>query len=875
MGRRVALPHSAHRTEMTEPTLNPGDQLGHYRLIEKIGGGGQGVVWRARDERFGRQVAIKVLPAKALEDSGARDRFRREAMAVGKLNHPNIATAHDFDTKPVDYLVTEYVSGSGLDRRLAGGALTEDTVITLGLQLAAGLEAAHKEGIIHRDLKPGNLRINQEGTLKILDFGLAEMFDPSKDVASLETITINMTLTGTLPYMAPEQFGGIADQRTDLWSAGAVLYEMATGKLPFLETQIQELREAIQHREPPRPREVNPKVSLGLEQVILRCLRKNPNQRYQSATELGEDLERLAAGRKTKEDEKRRARGFGIAALAAVLAISALVVAYYWPDIRRKLWPTAEESANQFRLMAILPLESGSQNPSDDALVRGVAETVSARIAQETNGQKLQLIPPSELIARAAKTTDAARKEFGVERVLEVAVQRAGNQVRVTCSLIDSKTHRVINACTVTGNGDNWFDLQDRLVGDVIAMLPPAFRNEQAAPTSVLAAAPAGYESYLKGKGYLLDYQKPENLDAAIKEFEQALKVNPNYAPALAGLGQAYWIGYQRQHKPKDWLDKALDRCQAALKVNPQLPEGHACLGDIYNSTGQYQQAVKSLESAARLKPDDVSILGDLGDAYDKNGNTKEAEATYQRLIRMRPDYWAVYNWLGVFYFAHGRYADAAEQFRKVTEISPDNARAYSNLGAMFLLLGKYPDSVAASRHSIELQPSKDAYENLGAAYFYLRQYSGSIDAFQSARKLDDRDSLAVGNLGDALYWSGGRKTEAADAYRTAVKLVRNELAVNPKDAVLTAYLAEYSSMLDERETALQSINNALQLEPKNPEVLFRSALVYNRFGDSAKTLEQLKKAVDAGFSSITIRDTPDFGPLAVKPEFRALTEHR
>src|SRR5271165_747163 len=320
---------------MSESALKPGDEIGHYRLIEKIGSGGQGEVWRARDSRFERDVALKILPAKALADESARERFRREARAVGKLNHPNIATAHDFDTKPVDYLVTEYVSGVGLDRKLAGGALSESVVIELGLQLAAGLEAAHREGIIHRDLKPGNLRINQEGTLKILDFGLAEMFDPSKDLASLETITINLTLTGTVPYMAPEQFGGVADQRTDIWSAGAVLYEMATGKLPFTETQIQELRTAIQFKHPAKPREVNPSISEGLEQVILRCLKKSPDQRYRSATELREDLKRLRQRRKTDFAKKLQGRRFALAALAVILAVSGVAAYSYWPQISR------------------------------------------------------------------------------------------------------------------------------------------------------------------------------------------------------------------------------------------------------------------------------------------------------------------------------------------------------------------------------------------------------------------------------------------------------------------------------------------------------------------------------------------------------------
>ena len=865
------MPKSAHRIEMTERTFSPGDELGRYRLIEKIDKGGQGEVWRAKDERFGRHVAIKVLPAKALDDPGARDRFRREALAVGKLNHPNIATAHDFDTKPVDYLVTEYISGSGLDRRLAGGALSEDTVITLGMQLAAGLEAAHREGIIHRDLKPGNLRINEEGTLKILDFGLAEMFDPTKDVASLETITINMTLTGTLPYMAPEQFGGAADQRTDLWSAGAVLYEMATGKLPFPETQIQELRDAIQHKEPAPPRQVNPEISAGMEQVILRCLRKNPHQRYQSATELREDLDRLAAGRKTREHEKQRARRFAVAALVAVFAVSAVGVADYWPEIRKKLWPTTENTANQFRLMAILPLETASQNPSDDALVRGVAETVSARIAQETNGQKLQLIPPSELIARSAKTTDAACKEFGVERVLEVAVQRAGNQVRVTCSLIDSKTHQVIRACTVTGNGDDWFALQDKLVGDVIAMLPPAFRNEQAAPTEVLAAAPAGYEAYLKGKGYLLDYQKPENIDAAIKEFQQALQLNPNYAPALAGLGEAYWQGY-KNHRGNDWLDKAKVNCEKALAADPKLAAGHTCLGSVHLARGAYDQALHEVQQAIARDPSDVHTILVMADTYDKLRDYPEAERTFRRAISLSPNYWAVYNWTGAFYAAHARYASAEDMFRKASDLAPGNERALFNLGAMLLLEGRYREAIDALQRSIQLNPTMfAAYSNLGTAHFYLRQYRDAITAYDKARALDEQYFMNWGNLGDALYWSPERRPESSAAYRRAVELGQARLQINPKDGLTRAYVASYYAMLGDKHDATAELERALNLAPQDPDVLFRASLVYNQFGDDRQALDWLKKALAGNFSRTTVRDTPDFDHLKSNPAFQSI----
>jgi len=855
---------------MSLQSFSPGDQLGRYRLVEKIGKGGQGEVWRAKDERFDRYVALKILPEKALSDPGARDRFRREARAVGKLNHPNIATAHDFDTKPVDYLVTEYVPGSGLDQKLAGGALAAETVIALGIQLASGLEAAHREGIVHRDLKPGNLRITQEGTLKILDFGLAEMFDPTKDLASLETLTINLTLTGTLPYMAPEQFEGVADQRTDLWSVGAVLYEMATGKLPFPETQIQELRHAIQHQEPARPTALNPAVSAGLEQVILRCLQKNPNRRYQAATELRDDLQRLSEGRKTKDAEKQQGRRFAMAALAIVLAVSGMAAVYYWPQIREKLWPTSQKAASQFRLLAILPVQTTGQGTPDDALVRGMAETVSARIAQGTNSQKLQLIPPSELIARDARTTDAARREFGVDRVLEVAVQRSGDKVRVTCSLIDSKTHQVLNACTVTGDGGDLFALQDTLAGEVIAMLPQPARIEQAEPSEVQAAAPAGYEFYLKGRGYLLDYHKPENIDASIQQFEQALKVSPNYAPAYAGLGEAYWQGYKAD-RGKDWLDKAEAYCHRAVNIQPNLAEGHTCLGDVYLTRGKYDEALNEILKANKLDPHDAFALLALGDTYDKLGRTAESEATFRQATLLSPNYWAAYNWSGVFYSRHGRYADAATQFQKAIQIAPDNYRAYDNLSAMQMLQGHYEDAIKSLNRSIELRPSMSAYSNLGAAYFWMRRYSDAITAFEKARALDDKDYQNWGNLGDALYWSPQRRSESVAAYKRAIELAQAQLQINAKDSNARAFAAQYYAMLGDSHAAKTEIQKAAEQAPHDPDVLFRAALVYNQAGDQRQTLEWLKKAVAANFSRTTVRDTPDFDHLRSDPQFKAL----
>jgi tetratricopeptide (TPR) repeat protein/tRNA A-37 threonylcarbamoyl transferase component Bud32 len=855
---------------MSTPTISVGQLVGHYRILEKIGGGGQGDVFRAHDERFDRDVALKVLPPKAFSDDAARKRFHQEAQAVGRLIHPNIATAFDFpEWNGIDFLVTEYVSGARLDEKMSHGPLSEETVLALGRELASGLEAAHHQGIIHRDLKPGNLRFTESGQLKILDFGLAELMDPSADIASAETISLTMTLTGTLPYMAPEQFDGICDQRTDLWAAGVVLYELATGKLPFPQTQLPSLKNAIRHEQPKRPTEVNPLISTGLETVILRALEKDPKRRYQTAKELHDDLGRVTQGIKVRRSEPLWRSAWAVALLAALLAVSALGVYHFWPQIQERIGrrPTG---AGQFRVLAVLPIENDGQGASENALVRGVAETLSARIAQGTNGSTFQLIPPNELSSQGVKTAEAARREFNVDRVLSVALQHSGDKLRVTCSLINPKTHQQVDARTVTGDANDLFALEDSAVADVIAMLPADARSEQPPPSEVQAAVPAGYESYVKGRGYLLDYQKPENIDSAIQQFERALKASPNYAPAYAGLGEAYWRAYKAD-RGKEWLERAKLSCEKALSADPKMAEAHTCLGNLYNDTGQYKEASEEFQGAFSLDPKSVDALYGLAEAYDKMGNPSAAEATYKKAIALQPQYWAVYNWLGHFYFGQSRYADAVKEFQKVIELRPDNFRGHYNLGAMYLLEGRYDDAIQATSRSVELRPTMSGYSNLGAAYFYVRRYSDATSAYEKARALDDKDYLNWGNLADALYWAPDRRQDSVAAYKTAIGLARQKLQINPKDATALAYAAVYSAMIGDRTSALESLNNALQLAPKDAEIMFRAAQVYNHFGDSRLALDWLKKAAAADYSPAMIRDTPDFDHLHSDPAFKAL----
>ena len=279
--------------------LSPGTRLGRYEVVRLLGAGGMGEVYLAKHERLQREVALKVLPTGVLSDDASRKRFRNEALALSKLNHPNIETVHDFDTQEdMDFLVMEYLPGETLDAKLASGPLPEKEIARLGAQITEGLTAAHAQDIIHRDLKPGNLVVTPDGRLKILDFGLAKLLPRVGEKSQIETVTNSDAVSGTLPYMAPEQLRGeTMDARTDIFALGSVLYEMATGKRPFPEESSPRLIDAILHQTPVTPRAVKASVSPELERVVLKCLEKDPTLRYQSATEVGVDLRRVGQDR--------------------------------------------------------------------------------------------------------------------------------------------------------------------------------------------------------------------------------------------------------------------------------------------------------------------------------------------------------------------------------------------------------------------------------------------------------------------------------------------------------------------------------------------------------------------------------------------------
>ena len=853
-----------------------GQVLGHYRLIEQIGAGGMGVVFRAHDEQLQRDVAVKILPTGLFADDATRKQFRTEALAVGKLSHPNIAMAFDFgEERGVDYLVTEYIPGVNLDEMLGQQPLPQKEVLELGIQLARGLEAAHREHVIHRDLKPGNLRVNPDGQLKILDFGLAKLVEPI-ELAETANLNTSLSVTGTLPYMAPELLRAEpADARCDIWAAGTVLYEMATGKRAFPDRQPSLLIDAILHYDPVRPCLINPEVSAALEMVILKALDRDPALRYQTARELRADLTRILSGDELATETVRRTKVFEVQRKArnrkAALILAAVLLAGIAAGYGVKRWWPQQASAKQ-RIMAVLPFDTVGQDPATSALGLGLTETLTAKLVQASDTDAIQVVSPRDLRDQGVKTAEDARREFGTDLVLESSLQRSGQTIRVNCYLVDSKTHRQIAARSMTVDAGDTFGLQDRVVSETLDMLPVRIDPEQRRKLNVRQdTQPAAYEAYIRGRGYL---QEPdsEDLDKAIAEFTKAVHIDPNYALGYAALGNSYWLGFQQYPKPTDWVRNASRNCQKALSLNPELVAGHICEGRLLTGSGKYDQAVEEFQRALGAEPSSEDALLGLADAYTHLGDFAAAESTYKKAVALRPAYWGVYSWLGAFYLGQNRYEDAAEAFLKSTQLAPNNYLGYFNLGAAYVLEGRYSEAIGALKHSIELRPSLDAYGNLGYTYTLMHRYPEAISALQQALKLDDHDWLNWGNLADALYWSLDQRNEAETKYRKAISIAVSKLEVNSDDVPTLAYLADYSAMIGDRQAAFQYLERAMKIAPLNGEVLFRAGIVHHHFNETVQALSYLKKAADAGYSRVVIRDTPDFGDLQQEPQFRNLT---
>jgi eukaryotic-like serine/threonine-protein kinase len=875
----MPAPHMQSEPGVSSSQDLSGTTIGRFAIQELLGKGGMGEVYRASDTRLKRQVALKRIAPHLRGDKGSRERLWKEAERASRLSDPHIAAVHDvIDEDNELFIVMEYVEGQTLRRRLAE-PIPIPEFLPIATECALGLAAAHNAGVLHHDIKPENIMLTRAGQVKVLDFGVARNL-PGCPQTTTMSIEAGTEFAGTLSYMAPEVVREKAsDARADIFSLGIVFYEAVTGSNPFRAESFLETCNRILHNDVLPLHELNPNSPPELDRIVAKMLAKDPSQRYSMAADLAVDLHALEIAVDQSGVRVRRHPLLSIARRRRALPRTALIVtallvavAVSAPAWRQQLknWLGANPmpSAKQ---VAVLPLNIVGSDVQTAAFGAGLTETVTAKLTQLTGDPLLQVVPSAEISAKHVTTVDEARKEFGANLVLEGSLHKAGQQVRVNYILVDARTRRQIRTQSLTFAGMDSFAAEDAVVNAAIQMLEleiPGHRRQalESHGTQVAGA----YDYYLQGRGYLQNYDRVENLDSAIQVFERALALDPRYALAYAGLGDAYWKKYE-SNKEVSWIDKSRAACQQAIRLDDSMPSAHVCLGALSAGTGNYEDAVREFERAAEKEPTNDAAFRGLAGAYEHLGKPEDAEKTYRRAIALRPHYWSGYNWLGVLYYRQARFREAAEMFNQVVALAPDSFRGYSNLGATYVEQARYGDAIMVLERSIAIRPSDYGYTNLGNAYFFLRRYEEADRAYEQAIKLTARDSLLWWNLGDGYYWTPEKRSQSANAYRQAIAIAQEDLRVNPKDSSSYGILAICNAMLGEKKPALDALRRGLQLSPTEPSLLFQAALVHNQFGQSEQAIDWLKKARTAGYSQVRIRDYPNFDPLWANPRSQEL----
>ncbi len=868
--------------------LETGTTVSHYRLITKLGRGGMGEVYRAHDTGLGRDTALKFLPDEFLQDPQKLDRFRREAWSASALNHPNICTIYEIgEHEGRLFIAMELVEGKTLAEKLKDGPLAMEEVMSNARQLAEALEEAHEHNIVHRDLKPANVMVTAKGRVKILDFGLAKLVrqvEPDAPTEESLILTQAGAIMGTVPYMAPEQLRGEpVDARTDLYAFGELVYEMATGQRPFRETQTNQLISAILTRPPQRPSELNPEISEELEAIILKAMEKDPANRYQSARELMADLGPpdsalrlpLSASRRVQPVTAPHRRPKVKPALVAgfALAVLALLLFILVPVLRRQFISSSSTSnvLPEQKKLAVLSFSVIGGDAGDNAFSRGLAETLSAKLTQLSSGRSVQVVPVRELSARHVETPSDAKKAFGVNLVLTGSLERSGDLFRISYALVNPSSGFQVSADTLTLPASDPFGVEDKVVEGTATMLGlhvRAAERQQAESHGTQQAS--AFQDYLKGLGYMQNYERTENVDQAIDSFQSALKVDSTYTLAYAALGQAYWRKFDTT-QDTDWVNRAQKSCSHAVTLNPNLADTHLCQGIMEGGTGHYSEAVAQFQKVLDIEPANTFAYEGLANAQYNLKRISEAEATYQRAISVRPNYWAPYNWLGVLYLRTGENQKAAEMFRKVTKLDPGNHQAFYDLCGADFYLGKTAEAEEMCKKSLAIRPNGTAYSNLGTITFYQGYFDLSAEYFEKAVPFSPKESTLWGNLGDAYRWSSHERAKAVPAYRKAAALAREGLRVNPKDYALLGSLALYEAKSSNIKQAIRDLEKALSLAPKNLQLTYNAALVYHMAGQQAKALDYLRRARDGGYPAQSIGIDPEWKSMKDNPEFQQI----
>jgi len=856
--------------------IGPGSQFGpRYTIESVIGEGGMGKVYKARDNELDRTVALKLVRRELAGDPNSMQRFKQELQLASRISHRNILRIHDLgDVGGVKFISMMFVEGKDLHEVIQEcGRVPVERLVNIAKQLAAALEAAHTEGVVHRDLKPRNVLIDSSDQVYVSDFGLAK----SLEGESTTMMTRAGEVLGTPRYMSPEQAESKpADHRSDLYSFGVILYEMATGDAPFAaDSSVQVMFQHVTQK-PKDPRLANPELPEYLSRIILKCLEKDPEHRYQHAREVLLDIEKAHAP--TRVVRLRIAEvGYPkwlMASMAALLLLAAGTFAI--PSWREAVLgrfgvsgvPQTASSAAQDKRIAVLPFQVAAGDQKLRTLAEGVTESLTAQLFQLKN----VYVAAHDLVQTASQkgSPDKVARDLGVNLVVQGTVQGGGDRISIQMSALDVKTGKNLWQRDFSGMQRDLLTIQNSIYSELVSVLDLKPSDDDLSHAALrMTANYSAFELYLKGRDIVRRKPDAKGFADALKFYDQAIGKDPRFALAYAGIAETSMDLYDLT-KDKSWSQKALNAAEQAKLLNQDLPEVHYALVSVYQRTGRSEEAIAEAKQALELAPNSDDSYRRLGHAYEEAGSMPLAIQAYQKAADINPYYWYNHNCLAVALADTGDNEKALASFRRVTELAPDWAPGYSNVGGVYFQLGRWKEAVDASQKSIARAPNVDAYVNLGLAYYYLGLYSDAAKNLKKARELGPtRDDIAA-DLGDA-YRQLGQPDEAKSNYDAAIGLALKAYQVNSRDAHTLGGLALYYAKKGDLDKAQQFIARAREIDAKDNVLMYNEALIQALAGQSAKAMKDLRDAFQNGYPPEVAKSEPELASLRSSAEFDRL----